>query len=118
LPVNVTVQHKLQISKRTFGIGFAALAFPNPGCDIKRWENSKVGFHGLKVLEVGVCHIMTQRAEHGRRRQGNQLFVLMQARRIDTGQQSCRDIPHVALDTCDLTGEEQIIPLDVLQGGA
>src|SRR5215207_805720 len=44
--------------------------------------------------------------------------MVMQTSRVDTCQQTSGNISHISFDSRDLTGEEKIVTLDVLQGWA
>src|SRR5215207_9853837 len=92
-------------------------AFPLAGfCRVlKRRKNSKVGFHRLKIFEVGVCDVVAQRSEHRGLGQDEWRFLSMEPGCVHASQQTRGNISHIAFHSGDLSGKEKVIPLDVLQ---
>src|SRR5262245_27087252 len=111
----VSMEYACQIPQCSFCISLTAIAFSDFGCKVKRRENPKVGLHGLKVFEVSMRDIMTQRTQHGGLRKCNKFFAMQQPRCVDTRQQTGSDVAHVALHAGDLTREEEVVAGDVLQ---
>src|SRR5581483_3886706 len=87
-------------------IELSALAFTESGCFVQRGQNSKIGFHRLEVFEIGMCNIMTQRAEHGGLWKRERLLSFVNAGGVDARQQAGGDVAHVPLHTGDLPREK------------
>src|SRR4026207_1107041 len=109
------VECECQICQRTISVSLTAFAFIYFRCE--RRQDSEVGFHRLEVFEVGVCDVVTKRAEHGGLGKGDGLFMLMEACSVDARQQTSGDVAYVALHASDLTCKEKVSALFMLKCG-
>src|SRR5690242_15991259 len=80
---SIATQYKIQICQRTIGIELTAFTLAGLGSEMHGWQNSEIGFHRLKVFEVGMGDVMTKRAEHGGSWKRERFFMLMQASSVD-----------------------------------